>query len=297
MNEHNPKNEGFLKQAILLATLSLAVIVGMTPAASASPTDGAGGFVTTGDRERTDAGAGTLSFSDVPSNYYYSTEISWLAETGITTGYADGEFKPLNPVTRRAMAAFLYRFSDEPPFNPFLVATFPDVPTSDYYYTEISWLAYTKITKGYSDGDYKPKNPVTRQAMAAFLYRLAGSPSYSPPSSPDFTDVPKDHYYYKEISWLADTGITKGYSDGEFKPLKAVTRQAMAAFLYRYNDDLGAPRFASPTNPGDTVNCSDFATWRAAQNWYEKYFPFYGDIAVLDGNNDGYACTSLPGAP
>jgi len=52
-----------------------------------------------------------------------------------------------------------------------------------------------------------------------------------------------------------------------------------------------------PANPGDTKNCSDFSTWREAQNWYEKYFPYYGDVAKLDGNNDGIACESRPGAP
>lgn len=53
----------------------------------------------------------------------------------------------------------------------------------------------------------------------------------------------------------------------------------------------------TPTNPGDSVNCSDFSTWRAAQDWFLKYWPYYGDIAKLDGNNDGIACESRPGAP
>lgn len=49
-----------------------------------------------------------------------------------------------------------------------------------------------------------------------------------------------------------------------------------------------------PANPGDTKNCSDFATQAQAQNWFNTYFPYYGDIAKLDGNNDGRACESLP---
>jgi putative cell wall-binding protein len=48
-------------------------------------------------------------------------------------------------------------------------------------------------------------------------------------------------------------------------------------------------------NPGDTKNCSDFANWREAQNWFERYYPLYGDVAKLDGNNDRVACESLPG--
>lgn len=52
-----------------------------------------------------------------------------------------------------------------------------------------------------------------------------------------------------------------------------------------------------PPNPGDAVNCSDFSTWRAAQNWYEKYFPYYGDVAHLDADHDRIACETLPGHP
>ena len=49
---------------------------------------------------------------------------------------------------------------------------------------------------------------------------------------------------------------------------------------------------ASPINPGDAVNCSNFSTWREAQDWYERYLA-YGDIAGLDRDNDGIACETL----
>lgn len=57
------------------------------------------------------------------------------------------------------------------------------------------------------------------------------------------------------------------------------------------------PSSPPPGNPGDSKNCSDFATWLAAQNWYLTYFRYYGDIARLDADGDGIACESLPGAP
>lgn len=52
-----------------------------------------------------------------------------------------------------------------------------------------------------------------------------------------------------------------------------------------------------PANPGDSVNCGDFATWRDAQNWFDTYYPSYGDIARLDSDGDRIACESLPGHP
>ena len=58
-----------------------------------------------------------------------------------------------------------------------------------------------------------------------------------------------------------------------------------------------APVPSAPGNPGNTKNCSDFANWNDAQTWYLTYKPYYGDIAQLDGDDDGIACENLPGHP
>ncbi|MGB3730963.1 GmrSD restriction endonuclease domain-containing protein [Microbacterium sp.] len=52
-----------------------------------------------------------------------------------------------------------------------------------------------------------------------------------------------------------------------------------------------------PANPGDTKNCGDFATYSEAKVWFDTYFPYYGDIAKLDGDNNGIPCENLVGAP
>jgi hypothetical protein len=54
---------------------------------------------------------------------------------------------------------------------------------------------------------------------------------------------------------------------------------------------------AAPANPGNSKDCTDFATWNEAQVWFETYYPDYGDVARLDANDDGVPCESLPGAP
>lgn len=241
--------------------------------------------------------ANASEFSDVSPDDSSHKTITWLASTGIAYGYSDGTFRPLNPVTRGAMSAFLYRFHSSPSYTPLMRSPFRDVPLDDPFYKSISWLSSSGITAGYSDHTFRTTNPVTRGSMAAFLYRTAGSPAYTPPSTSAFSDVKTTDTFYKVISWLASTGITVGYSDGEYKQARPVTRGAMAAFLYRFNNVNGAPLFSPPANPGDTRNCGDFATWAAAQSWYETYFPYHGDIAGLDGNNDGIVCIGLPGAP
>lgn len=237
-------------------------------------------------------------FSDVPADHPFYAEISWLASQGISTGYADGTFRPTAPVSRAAMAAFLYRFAGEPAFTAPAVARFSDAPVGGPFYPEIMWLASQGISTGYADGTFRPPAAISRAAMAAFLYRVAGSPAFTPPATAEFTDVPTDHPFYAEVSWLAAQAITTGYADGSFRPTASISRAAMAAFMYRYDDQFGAPVLGPPVgSPGDTKNCSDFASWPEAQGWFDTYYPYYGDIAGLDGNNDGICCESLPGAP
>lgn len=62
-------------------------------------------------------------------------------------------------------------------------------------------------------------------------------------------------------------------------------------------DPVPAPVDGVPVNPGNAVDCADFATWSEAQGWFETYLPHHGDVAELDGDDDGVACERLPGAP
>jgi hypothetical protein len=177
-------------------------------------------------------------FPDVFGSHPFCVSIEWLVARGITTGYPEGTFRPGLDITRQAMAAFLYRYSGEPAFTPPTTPSFTDVATSHPFFEEIEWLASTGITTGYPDGTFRPGATITRQASAAFFYRLAGQPTFTPPTTPSFTDVATSHPFFEEIEWLASTGITSGYADGTYRPADAVTRQAFAAFLNRY-DDLG----------------------------------------------------------
>ena len=112
----------------------------------------------------------TARFPDVPTTHLLYREISWLAEQGITLGVADGTFDARGAVERDQMAAFLHRLSGESHTAPG-TSPFPDVPTDWGLYQSVTWLAGTGITEGYADGSFRPREPVQRQHMAAFLYR------------------------------------------------------------------------------------------------------------------------------
>lgn len=176
--------------------------------------------------------AAEAPFVDVPLTHNFVDEIAWLADSGISGGYSDGTFRPSAEVTRQALAAFLYRFADiedwEAPAQP----TFTDVPTTHPYFEHIEWLVSEGIARGYGDGTFRPTAPVTRQAVAAFLFRYTWSAPVRV-EQPSFSDTPKIHPFYREIEWLAAMGIASGYDDGTFRGGAAVTRQAISAFLYR----------------------------------------------------------------
>ncbi|WP_026533872.1 S-layer homology domain-containing protein, partial [Arthrobacter sp. H14] len=175
----------------------------------------------------------SFAFTDVNSETKFAEEIMWAAGAGITTGWPDGTYRPLVPINRDAMAAFLYRLAGEPEYEAPATSPFEDYPRGSKFYTEVTWLADTGITTGWPDGTYRPLEPINRDAMAAFLYRLAGEPEYAAPATSPFEDYPRGSKFYTEVTWLAETGITTGWPDGTYRPLEPINRDAMAAFLHR----------------------------------------------------------------
>ena len=155
-------------------------------------------------------------------------------------------------------------------------AHFKDVPADYPFVNDINWLAQRRITTGYPDGTFRPNGSVERGAMAAFFYRMAGSPQFTAPSAPSFKDVPRDHPFYKEIEWMRARGITTGWSDGTFRPNDAVNRDAMAAFFYRF---AGSPAYSAPA-------VSPFTDVSAGSQFYRE-IAWLADQRITTGWADG----------
>ncbi|MEQ4567660.1 S-layer homology domain-containing protein [Paenarthrobacter sp. CAP02] len=195
---------------------------------------------------------GKQGFDDVPLGAQFQDEIQWLADKGISTGWQAGDgsrtYQPLTPVNRDAMAAFMYRLSGKPAFTAPAVSPFKDLPVGAQFFKEITWLADKGISTGWEEADksktYRPLQPVNRDAMAAFMYRLAGEPEFTAPKVSPFVDLPTTAQFYKEITWLAAQGISTGWAEAgntkSFRPLQPVNRDAMAAFMFRYNTKFGS---------------------------------------------------------
>lgn len=182
-------------------------------------------------------------FTDVPaSGKYYSDAVYWAVTAGITNGYTDKDgyartFKPENNCTREAVVTFLWRLAGRPEPES-LTSKFKDVQDpSKYYYKPILWAAEQGITKGYSDGTFKPDATCLREHVVTFLWRYAEMPEPTVTVNP-FNDVKTSDYYYKASLWANENGIAKGYSSGQyaggFGPKLDCLREHVVTFLYRY---------------------------------------------------------------
>ena len=194
------------------------------------------------------------SFPDVTEKTDHHDHITWLAGTGITKGYPDGTYRPMEMVYRQDMAAFLYRLAGEPVFTPTdeQKAVFKDVNEATPHCNEIWWLASTGIAEGYHDGTFRPLEKMYRQDLAAFINRLAAylgnddARTYQPESYDLFKDINAESDHAREIMWLGSEGISTGYPDKTFRGLTPGFRQDMAAFLHRLQINIDEMLNASP---------------------------------------------------
>lgn len=187
----------------------------------------------------------TPTFTDVKKGDKFAKEITWMASEGISTGVkqADGtyQYQPKNNVTREAMAAFLFRQYGNANYKAPTTSYFSDIKPGDKFYKEISWMYANKVSTGVKQPTGKPayqaKSGITREAMAAFMYRLDKNTKPATPKSSPFSDVSTGDKFYKEIAWMSTSGLSTGIKQPSGKPAYAsksnVTREAMAAFLYR----------------------------------------------------------------
>ena len=180
-------------------------------------------------------------FADVPQTHKYYREIAWMSTSGLSNGTMQGgsrNYQPNIAVSRGAMAAFLFRLAAPADYVAPKTPVFADVPVTHQFYREISWMRTSGLSNGTKTAAglvYQPKASVSRQAMAAFLYRLEGAKTTPPAKSP-FIDVAPGQSFYREIAWMKTSGLSNGTAakgGRVYQPKAPVSRQAMAAFLYR----------------------------------------------------------------
>lgn len=128
---------------------------------------------------------------------------------------------------------------------------FVDVSDWDWYSGGIRYVYENGLMNGTSSWYFRPNANTTRAMVATVLYRLEGSPRVSGGSG--FTDVKSGSWYDDAVTWASRYGIIKGYGDDTFGPNDSVTREQMAAMLYRYADYCSCDMTA-----GRTIDLSQY---------------------------------------
>ena len=180
-------------------------------------------------------------YIDVPETAWYAEAADYCARAGLMQGVGGGRFEPSAKVTRGMAVTVLHRIAGKP--APAVQGAFTDIDAGDWYAEAADWAAETGISGGVGGGRFAPKEPVLRQDLAVFFWRLAGSPAAAEPSG--FSDESAvSAYALDAVRWASAAGILNGMGDGSFAPRGSATRAQLAAILMRLDrsDLLGLDR-------------------------------------------------------
>ena len=158
---------------------------------------------------------------------------------GLVSGVSKTEFAPNSPMTRAQLVTVLYRAAGSPSVT--VSTNFEELDVGSYYYSAVVWANVNGIVNGTSDTTFSPDSRLTRQQLAAILYRYArafgGDTSYTGNLS-HFTDRHQvDSYATTPMTWAVSHEIISGTSDTTLSPLSTATRAQVVVILHRYLTD------------------------------------------------------------
>lgn len=178
-----------------------------------------------------------LPYEDVNQTDWFYDNISSLYQYGLMTGLQDTMFGPSELICRGQIAVILYRYAGKPevPYQGY----FPDVPEGQFYTQAVEWAAANGIVKGYEDsGMFGPADPVTREQLAALLYRYASGRGYAVSTEGDLHAFPDgsavNAFAEKPMQWAVGKQIIRGYGDGTLSPQNTAERAVCATMIKRF---------------------------------------------------------------
>lgn len=171
-------------------------------------------------------------FTDVDPAAWYHEAVDYALENGFMSGMGDGIFNPDGNLTRAMLCQILYSREGEPAVTG--TSSFADVADDEWYTGAITWAEAHGIVSGYEDGTFGPNDPITREQLAAILWRYAGRPAAGETLN-GFIDAGKvSEYAEAALSWAVRQGIVSGKGEGILDPGGNATRAEFASMLMRY---------------------------------------------------------------
>ena len=185
-------------------------------------------------------------FTDVSASDWFHDAVAYAYENGLMNGMSENEFRP-NATTNRAMVVtILYRLAGSPDLsNENLGYPFADVDASSWYGDAVYWARLNGITDGISNTNFDPDGSITREQMAALLYRYADFAGYDVStggmSLSEYADVSEiSGYAVTAMQWANENGLLTGRTATTLAPKGTATRAEVATILMRFCEDVAS---------------------------------------------------------
>lgn len=181
-------------------------------------------------------------FTDLDRNAWYHDGIHYCVENGLMAGTNATTFAPDVTTSRAMIAVILWRQEGSPIVEEY--TDFSDVADGAWYTQAVRWASAAGVVGGYPNGSFGPNDPITREQLAAMLYRYAvyqGMESVTLEENlAGFTDADKiSGYAIQAMNWAVGQGIMGGYGDNTLRPQGNATRAQAAAMLQRFCEKFG----------------------------------------------------------
>lgn len=177
-------------------------------------------------------------FTDVKENDWFYDSVKYAYENDLMKGISNTEFAPDSDVTRAMFVTVIYRMENEPQTGK---CAFTDVESGSYYENAVAWTNENGIVSGISEDCFAPNEPITREQMAAIIYRYAAFKGYdiTTSSNTSYTDNDNISDYAKDaVIWAAEKYVMTGNTDGSFAPKANTTRAQTASVFMRMVENL-----------------------------------------------------------
>lgn len=175
--------------------------------------------------------SGVSGFADVPQTNWFADAVRYVTGKSLMNGTSTTAFSPNENMSRAMLATVLYRMSGE---TAEADSSFGDVSASAYYAAAVNWASSKGIVNGTGADAFSPNASITREQLAAMLYRYAGEPSVSADLSAYTDTVDISPYASKAVEWCVAKGILSGKSATRLAPQDTATRAECAAMLQRF---------------------------------------------------------------
>lgn len=188
----------------------------------------------------TEAPVSGLPFGDVKSADWFYNDVKYVYEKGMMAGTAADVFAPNATTTRAMIVTILYRLEGSPAVTG--TSPFVDVPAGQWYTDAVNWAAANQIVKGTSATTFAPNASITREQMAAILYRYAQYKGYDVTKKADlsgYSDNGQVSAYAKDaLAWANAAKLINGVTNTTLAPQGNATRAQVSAILHRFCDGV-----------------------------------------------------------